>query len=180
MKRKEANYYKPYVDPATGKTKYRYTGYYYELPVKGSEAKRLNLTFLGISAAQAAFFLVQGFLGNSGANAFYVLLPYVCTLLPIALSIWSSLQRLTHKGDFFTAIENRQCIQQLYVCALASMVLSACAALGEIVYMIRFAVSVKDCTFALLSAFNAVLGLGIIRLHKQNPAKISKKRTESE
>ena len=180
MKRSEANYYKPYVDPATGKTKYRYAGDYYELPVKGEEAKRLSLTFLGLSAAQALFFLIQGFLGNGGANTFYVLLPYVCTLLTIALSIWSSVQRLMHKENLFTAIEHRQCIQQLYVCALITMVLSACAAIGEIFYMIRASASAGDCTFALLSAFNAVLGLGIIRLHKQNLPKNIKKRTETE
>lgn len=112
-----------------------YTGVYYILPLTQEQKKKSNYCNMGFGLLLLAIQLAAGMVNQDSSRTFYIMFPYLFTLLPVfyfllgAFSYWSDPVK-QQKAQYETGLA------RMKRSAMGSMVMNGISVILDIVYMI--------------------------------------------
>lgn len=145
-----------------------YVGNYYRYDMEDRAYSVLKKLFLALTGAEALLFLVMGGVlrvGSMGAvngeGSFYVMLPYVINLFPVALCLSKAVMLCTVKREM-TFAQYDGYVRRFRDMAIALLVLAAASTVGQGIWLIRNwpQAGVQDVLFLLCGG--AMVGLGFL------------------
>ena len=85
---------KDYVSNPEGKERFRYTGDYYIFQMEEGQRKQRVLIQCLAAAAEAVLLLAAGMLNSPGSYQIYIVIPYICMILPVLYYLAGSIKLL--------------------------------------------------------------------------------------
>jgi heme exporter protein D len=143
----------------------RYIGNFFDIDIKGPELVKFRRNSLILLALVIMLHIAGGFIGNRGMYAFYIVLPYVFTFLPLYFLVDSAF-RLPKEKRNFRRDEAELSFERMKKASIFLLIFLSMTVVGEIIYIIFFADEWNSFEFLFLSLVSlaAVASYILIRL----------------
>lgn len=159
-------YIKDYV-PASNHV--NYTGDYYEFHLSDEAYHTMRIIILLGLTAISFLFVVTGFLNNRGSFCIYVLIPYLCILLPLTFLIRGYL-RIPQKPQSMEYAIYDKCYNRIKFSLVGLILASITTILGDCLFILRNASEIllmKEMIFCVSSIAIAVISILLLRYHNR-------------
>lgn len=156
MKKKYVEDYKLFLDKTSEgkvKEKLEYTGKYYWFNLDNKQMLRFKILFGSILMVELTLFILMGVINNDGSRILYVLLPYVCGIMPFYYLI-SAFFAMPGKQMDMEYVQYDTSYVRSKKSAVGIMVCMALAGMGDIIFVVRNMAEIeikKEFVFFLLS-----------------------------
>lgn len=117
-----------------GKITYEYGGPAFTLDLTPAQRRRYLAACWACPLIGLALFVAMGLAGGDGSYQMYVMLPYVCLLLPWCMLLGDA-YKLTRATGTMRRAEYERSVAQVRRFAIAGIALSAVTAVAQIVYL---------------------------------------------
>ena len=134
-KRGKHKYIGSYVRNLRGE--YEYTGAYFKIDMPADSLKRIKIQSIILAGAIAVLFILAGLTNAPSSRVMYVMLPYAAAMLPIAFML-AAVYRIARYQKPMTLKQYDHSIVQLKTVTIATLILTAISAVGDIVYILFF------------------------------------------
>ena len=139
MKKKYVEDYQLFLDKTKSgkvKEKLEYTGKYYWFSLDDKQMLRFKIIFGSIIILELALFILMGVINNDGSRILYVLLPYVCGIMPFYYLI-SAFFSMPVKPVEMEFVQYDTSYVRSKKSAVGIMVCMALAGFGDIIFVVR-------------------------------------------
>ncbi|MDY6847040.1 MAG: hypothetical protein SVP52_07880 [Chloroflexota bacterium] len=143
----------------------RYIGRFFEVDIKGSELVKFRRNSLILLALVILLHIAGGFIGNRGMYAFYIVLPYVFSFLPLYFLVDSAL-RLPKEKRSFRREEVELSFDRMKKASVYLFIFLVMVAVGEIIFLLFFANDNNNLEFLFLTleSFAIIAAYLLLRL----------------
>lgn len=164
-KKKRRDYLSNYQKGENGK--YAYKGTVYTYQSKGKAFRTELLTFWGFCFGILACLMIIGCMTAPGmSNCFYVIMPYVCTLMS-GISVCWALCRLSAAGETLKSYIYEATIEALPMRTALVVIGAVISLIGEIVYVCKNGVGEQLFSFLVFLILNLIIIILSILIHKK-------------
>ncbi|HEY9121552.1 MAG TPA: hypothetical protein VIM80_01015 [Brevefilum sp.] len=152
----------------------RYIGQYFEIDVDQPALVRFKRTSLILTVIILLLHIAGGFISNRGMYAFYIVLPYVFTFLPLYFLV-DSVLRIPKEKRALRRDEAELSFDRMKKSSIFLLIFLAMVAVGEIIFLLFFTDDRNNLEFLFLSleSFAVVAAYWMLRL--QNLINVKKK-----
>jgi len=143
----------------------RYIGDFFEVDIKGPELVKFRRNSLIVLAIVIMLHIVGGFIGNRSMYAFYIVLPYVFSFLPMYFLV-DSILRIPKEKKSYRRDEAELSFERMKKASTFLLIFLSMTVVGEIIYIIFIANEWNSLEFLFLSLVSlaAVASYILIRL----------------
>ena len=159
MRKYRADYEIVYEDDGKGGEKKvaRYIGNFFEIDIKGSELVKFRRNSLILLAIVILLHIAGGFIGNRSMYAFYIVLPYVFSFLPMYF-LADGILRIPKEKKSYRRDEAELSFDRMKKSSTFLLIFLAMVAVGEIIFLLFFTDDRNNLEFLFLS----VESLGVV------------------
>ncbi|HAF48139.1 MAG TPA: hypothetical protein DCL08_02725 [Anaerolineaceae bacterium] len=135
----------------------RYIGNFFEIDIKGSELVKFRRNSLILLAIVILLHIAGGFIGNRSMYAFYIVLPYVFSFLPMYF-LADGILRIPKEKKSYRRDEAELSFDRMKKSSTFLLIFLAMVAVGEIIFLLFFTDDRNNLEFLFLS----VESLGVV------------------
>jgi hypothetical protein len=175
MRKYREDYEIVYEDDGKGgeKKSARYIGNYFEVDINQSELVKFRRNSLILLALVIMLHIAGGFIGNRGMYAFYIVLPYVFTFLPLYF-LTDGVLRLPKEKREFRRDEVELSFDRTKQASIYLLIILIMAAVGEIIFLLFFTNVRNNLEFLFLSLESLAVVAAYWLLRLQNVINVKK------
>lgn len=143
----------------------RYIGNFFEIDIKGPDLVKFRRNSLILLAIVIMLHIAGGFIGNRSMYAFYIVLPYVFSFLPMYF-LADGILRIPKEKKSYRRDEAELSFERMKKANIFLLIFLSMTVVGEIIYIIFFANEWNSLEFLFLSLVSlaAVASYILIRL----------------
>lgn len=135
----------------------RYIGNFFEIDIKGPELVKFRRNSLILLAIVILLHIAGGFIGNRSMYAFYIVLPYVFSFLPMYF-LADGILRIPKEKKSYRRDESELSFERMKKASTFLLIFLAMVAVGEIIFLLFFTDDRNNLEFLFLS----VESLGVV------------------
>ncbi|MFA9378519.1 MAG: hypothetical protein ACERKZ_17495 [Lachnotalea sp.] len=146
-----------------------YSGDYYEFILSYNEYQKMRIIILLTVIITASIFILVGFLNNSGSFCIYVLLPYICILLPLTYLIRSYIRIPKEKKKMEYAIYDK-CYIRVKFSLVGLITASLTTVIGNFIFIVRnvnHIIFMKEVSFCIANILIVILSILLLIYHNR-------------
>jgi hypothetical protein len=169
MKKYADDYKIVYEDDGKGSEKKvaRYIGNFFEIDIKGPKLVKFRRNSLILLAIVIMLHIAGGFIGNRGMYAFYIVLPYVFSFLPMYF-LADGILRIPKEKKSYRRDEAELSFERMKKASTFLLIFLSMTVVGEIIYIIFIANEWNSLEFLFLSLVSLAAVASFILIRFRN------------
>jgi hypothetical protein len=147
----------------------QYTGDYYVFQLNTVEYKKMRIIILEYLIFLTVLYVTGGMLNNSGSFCVYVLLPYICIILPLSY-LGRSYIRIPKEIKKMEYVIYDKCYNRVKFSIVGIITASITTVIGDVIFILRNMMNIiilKEVIFCIINVCIVVTSILLLQYHNR-------------